>query len=66
MYKFVFCVITLIAHVCWRCITLLNDVGFHNMMVGCWELNLNPCLFVQPFENVVVIYLRVHKMRVEC
>ena len=38
------------------CITLLCDMGHHDIIVGCWELNLNLSLHVQLFEHLTLIY----------
>ena len=36
-------------------ITLLNDVGRHKVIVGCWEFNLNVSLPTQLFKHPVII-----------
>ena len=33
------------------CITLLCDMGHHDIIVGCWELNLNLSLPMQLFKR---------------
>lgn len=37
-------------------IILLNDVGFHNITVGCWEFGLYLNFHAQLFEHLIVIF----------
>ena len=45
-------------------ITLLNDMGPQNIVVRCWEFNINLSLLTQNFQVSYYYILRVHKMRV--
>jgi hypothetical protein len=38
------------------CITLLCDMGPHNIIVGCWELNMNLSLPMQLFKRPTVTF----------
>ena len=48
-----------------KVITFFNDLGPHDMLVGCWERSLNISLFVRLFKHLTILILSVHKTRVE-
>ena len=46
------------------CITLLNNVGPHNIIVGCWESSLNMSLPTHLFKHPTYIELPINDHRV--